>query len=64
MARHRGLNCRLDGRTPFEIFLDNVLGDNTHPLVTAREAAYRSAVMEALYQGSNEKRWVSVGVRS
>ena len=27
-------------------------------LVTAREAAYRSAVMEAMYMGSDETRWV------
>jgi hypothetical protein len=28
--------------------------------VTAREAAYRSAVMEAMYQAAREKKWVMV----
>jgi predicted dehydrogenase len=36
----------------------DVLEGKEGALVTAREAAYRSAVMEAMYQGSNETRWV------
>jgi predicted dehydrogenase len=42
----------------FELFLDAVNGKPA-PLVTAREAAERSAVMEALYSGSNTGRWVA-----
>ena len=41
----------------FELFLDALTGKPT-PLAGAREAAIRSAVMEALYEGSRTKRWV------
>ena len=34
----------------FEAFLDAITGKDA-TLVTAREAAYRSAVMEAIYEG-------------
>lgn len=58
-----------DGRKPwkdlpkpwphaFELFLDAVAGKKDVPLVTAQEAAYRSAVMEAMYQGAKENSWV------
>ncbi|HEX8522871.1 MAG TPA: Gfo/Idh/MocA family oxidoreductase [Tepidisphaeraceae bacterium] len=43
----------------FEAFLDVVEGKDA-ALVSVREAAYRSAVMEAMYQGAREKRWVEV----
>ena len=60
-----------DGKTPwtelpaawphaFDLFLDAVTGRPDVPLVTAREAAYRSAVMEALYTGAQQGTWVSV----
>ena len=39
-------------------FFDAVEGKPAE-LVSAREAAYRSAVMEALYQGARENRWVT-----
>jgi predicted dehydrogenase len=60
-----------DGKTPwtqlpepwphaFELFLDTVAGKSGVPLVAAHEAAYRSAVMKALYTASREKRWVNI----
>jgi predicted dehydrogenase len=60
-----------DGKQPFtdlppEIpaglnsFLDATVGKPA-VLVTAREAAYRSAVMEAMYEAAKQKKWVSVG---
>lgn len=60
-----------DGKTPwtdlpdpwphaFELFLDAVVGKSGVPLVTAHEAAYRSAVMEALYTAAREKCWVDL----
>lgn len=59
-----------DGETPwtdlptalphaFELFLDAVTGKEGVPLVTAREAAVRSAVMEALYEGGRQQAWVA-----
>jgi hypothetical protein len=43
----------------FELFLDAVVGKEGVPLVGAREAAYRSAVMEALYRAAREQIWAS-----
>lgn len=43
----------------FELFLDAVTGKQDVPLVGAREAAERSAVMEALYEGARTQRWVA-----
>lgn len=59
-----------DGKTPwtklpaaqvagFDLFLDTIEGKASAPLVTAQEAAYRSAVMEALYEGHRQQRWVA-----
>lgn len=42
----------------FDLFLDAVNGHKNVPLVTAQEAAARSAVMEALYRGSQQQAWV------
>lgn len=42
----------------FELYLDALTGKDT-PLVSAREAAIRSAVMEALYEGARTRQWVS-----
>jgi len=42
----------------FELFLDALVGKDV-PLVGAREAAVRSAVMEALYEGARTKQWVA-----
>jgi predicted dehydrogenase len=42
----------------FELFLDAVIGIDHDPLVTAHEAAYRSAVMEALYSAAEQQAWV------
>lgn len=58
-----------DGKTPwtdlpepwphaFELFLDALVGKPGVELVGAREAAYRSAVMEAMYQAAKEHAWV------
>ncbi len=58
-----------DGKTPWtklpparpaslDAFLDAVAGKDA-ALVTVREAATRSAVMEALYSGARESRWVT-----
>ena len=44
----------------FELFLDAVNGKPNVPLVTAQEAAARSAVMEAMYRGANERAWVTL----
>jgi predicted dehydrogenase len=43
----------------FDLFLDAITGKQGVPLVTAKEAAYRSAVMEAMYQGAKRQRWVA-----
>jgi len=59
-----------DGKAPYDklpsgkpagldAFLDAVEGKPGATLVGAREAAYRSAVMEALYTGAKENRWVA-----
>ena len=59
-----------DGKTPwtklpamlphaFNLFLDAVVGKKDVPLVGAREAAVRSAVMEAIYEGARESKWVA-----
>ena len=42
----------------FELFLDALGGKNV-PLVSPREAAVRSAVMEAFYQGARTQSWVA-----
>ena len=58
-----------DGRTPwtdlpeplphaFELFLDALTGRQGVELVGAREAAERSAAMEALYAGAARRAWV------
>ena len=44
----------------FELFCDAVGGKDDVPLVGAREAAYRSAVMEAMYEGARERKWVAL----
>lgn len=41
----------------FELFCEAING-KTVPLVGAREAAYRSAVMEAMYEGAKKGTWV------
>lgn len=57
-----------DGKTPwedlpdglphaFDLFLDAITGQDV-PLVSAQEAAYRVAVMEAFYQAAETQTWV------
>ncbi len=60
-----------DGKTPwkqlpeyqssgFKLYLDKLAGlDVPGELVTAREAAYRSAVMGAMYEGAKKQTWVA-----
>ena len=43
----------------FELFLDAVVGKPGGTLVTAQEAAARSAVMEAFYEASHNHSWVA-----
>jgi predicted dehydrogenase len=43
----------------FELFLDALAGKPNIPLVSAQEAAVRSAVMEALYAGAQRKQWIA-----
>jgi predicted dehydrogenase len=40
------------------MFVDAIKGRKDLPLVTPREAAARVSVMEAMYQGSREHKWV------
>ena len=42
----------------FDLFLDAMTGKDV-PLVGVREAAYRSAVMEAMYEANHTNSWVS-----
>jgi predicted dehydrogenase len=62
----------LDGKSPvkyadcpkglphaFELFLDAIEGRDV-PLVSAREAAYRSAVMEVIYRSAVQNKWLTV----
>jgi predicted dehydrogenase len=43
----------------FDVFLDAISGQDTIPLVGAREAAERSAVMEAMYAAARDGAWVA-----
>jgi predicted dehydrogenase len=43
----------------FDLFLQALTGEANAPLVTAQEAALRSAVMEALYRGNETHTWVT-----
>ncbi len=47
-------------RPPMDQFLDAVAGAKDQPLVRPSEAAARVAVMEALYKGAHEKKWIKV----
>ena len=47
------------GPHSFDMFLDAVACKDTVPLVGAREAAVRSAVMEAMYVAAREGTWVA-----
>jgi predicted dehydrogenase len=46
---------------PMAQFIDAVAGAKERPLVTPREAAARVAVMEAMYKGAHDRKWVQVG---
>jgi predicted dehydrogenase len=45
---------------PLDLFLDAASGKPDLPLVSAREAAARSSVMEALYTAARKGKWVAV----
>jgi predicted dehydrogenase len=47
-------------RPPMHQFLDALLGSKDQPLVTPREAAARVVVMEAIYKGAREHKWVNL----
>jgi predicted dehydrogenase len=47
-------------RPPLHQFVDAVVGKKDQPLVTAREAAARVRVMEAMYRGAREGKWIKV----
>lgn len=47
----------------FELFLDAITGTSGVPLVTPREAAVRSAVMEAMYTAARDHTWVAPDLR-
>lgn len=40
-------------------WLNAICGDTNAKVVTAREAAYRPAVMEAMYEGFKKNKWVA-----
>ena len=46
---------------PLLQFVSAVAGEKDLPLVTPREAAARVKVMDALYQASRERKWITVG---
>jgi predicted dehydrogenase len=46
---------------PMELFIEAINGKKDVPLVSVREAAYRCAVVDALYAGAREGKWVGVG---
>jgi predicted dehydrogenase len=45
-------------QSPFLDFLDTLAGKAEKELITAREAAYVASVMEAMYVGFREEKWV------
>ncbi len=44
----------------FDQFLDAIVGLNKPPLVSVEDAAYGAAVMESIYRGSEDKKWVEI----
>ena len=44
----------------FELFLDSVNSGEKTNLVSPKEAAYRSTVMEAIYEAASTRKWVNV----
>ena len=44
----------------FELFLDSVHSGEKTNLVSPKEAAYRSTVMEAIYEAASTRKWVNV----
>jgi 1,5-anhydro-D-fructose reductase (1,5-anhydro-D-mannitol-forming) len=44
----------------FNLWLDAITGKSGFPLVTVREAALRSTVMEAMYQGWRQRTWIDI----
>lgn len=53
------LDLPLPESSGFDAFLDAISGKSTPSLVSPSEAAYRSAVMEALYEGAENSKWAS-----
>ena len=44
----------------FELFLDSVNSGEKTNLVSPKEAAYRSTVMEAIYEAAATRKWINV----
>lgn len=44
----------------FNLFLDALAGQKNIPLVGVQEAARRTAIMEALYEGARQQRWINI----
>jgi predicted dehydrogenase len=57
-GKHPWLKLPEPTRAPLHQFLDAVAGAKNQPLVKPSEAAARVVVMEALYTGARERRWV------
>jgi predicted dehydrogenase len=47
-------------RPPMHQFLDALAGSKDQPLVSPREAAARVVVMEAIYKGAREHKWINL----
>ncbi len=45
----------------FELFLNALTGQTEVPLVSIRDAAYGSTVMDAIYRGAMNRQWIEVG---
>ena len=46
--------------SPLDLFLDAVVTKQPEHLVSVKEAAYRSYVMESIYQGAAKQNWVKI----
>ena len=50
--------------SPLDLFMNAVVRNHTEPLISVREAANRSYVMEAINKAAAEQRWVSIDPRT
>jgi len=47
-------------KVPIQQFFDALAGSKLEPLVTPREAAARVAVMQAIYEGAQQRKWIDI----